>query len=67
MTIDRTKYPELDLLLWDYLPQIVAPEHAFEIYETRWAYVDEGAIVALERVLIARLTEEFGQGIFLAA
>ena len=67
MLIDRKNYPELDLLLWDYVPQLVTRERAFMTYEHKWEYVDKAKLTDREKKLIDLLTKEYGKGIFLAA
>lgn len=65
--VDRTRYPELDHILWDFHAKFIAPDFAFDIYERRWKYVDPNALKAEEQQLIERLTQEYGKGHFMPA
>jgi hypothetical protein len=65
--IDRRQYPELNNLLWDIHCYLVDPKVAFDMYEHRWRYVDTKQITPKEKALVQRLTNEFGNGVFLAA
>ena len=65
--VDRTDYPELDLILWDRAGRYVPEEVAFAAYEKRWKFVDQKAMTPKEHYLLQRLTETFGNGLFLAA
>ncbi|MEZ5534817.1 MAG: hypothetical protein R3F02_04265 [Thiolinea sp.] len=63
--IERQHYPQLDLLLWDIHDQQIEPEFAFQIYEQRWAFVDEANLTRNEQRLIESLTRTFANGHFL--
>ncbi len=65
--IDRTIYPELNLLLWDRADRYIAEKDAYATYEQRWKYIDQGKLTAAESTLIQRLTRSVGNGLFLAA
>ena len=65
--INRTKYHELNLLLWDMHKKYVDPRTAFQLYEKRWAYVDQNRLSDEEHSLIKRLTRAFGNGHFMPA
>lgn len=65
--IDRQKYPELDLILWDRAERFVEPETAFKQYEIRWKYIDQARITDEEKALVRRLIDEFGQGLFMGS
>lgn len=65
--INRTEYHELNLLLWDMHKKFVDPQTAFELYEKRWAYVDQNKLSDKEQSLIRKLTENFGHGYFMPA
>lgn len=65
--IDRTQYHELDMLLWDMHNKYIDPKTAFELYEKRWAYVDQTKLTRKEEQLINQLTNKFGNGCFMAA
>ena len=60
--IDRKKYPELDLLLWDTFARTVTGELAFATYERKWLYVDIEKMGDTEKTLIVKLTERYGNG-----
>lgn len=65
--INRTKYHELNQLLWDIHAKFIAPKVALELYERRWAYVDKNKLDAEEERLIKQLVKEFGNGVFMPA
>ncbi len=65
--INRTHYHELNQLLWDFHAKFIAPKMAFELYERRWAYVDQRNLCDEEEKLIEQLTKEFGNGVFMPA
>lgn len=64
--ITRADYPELDRILWDIHATTISRKHAFEIYERRWRYVEHLNLTEKESKLIAELTQEFGNGVFLS-
>lgn len=65
--IDRTRYPELDHILWDFHAKMIDPDFAFDIYERRWRYVDQSALKPEEQKLIQKLVHECGKDQFLPA
>ena len=65
--IDRTLYPELDLLLWDNAERFIKPKEAFHTYEQRWRFVEQNKLTPQEINLIKHLTDDIGNGLFLAA
>lgn len=65
--IDRTRYPELDLIMWDRAGRFVEPEAAFHLYETRWRFIDQKRLTEHEHALIERLAKEHGHGVMLTA
>lgn len=65
--IDRTCYPELDLIMWDRADRFVEPEAAFHLYETRWRFIDQKRLTEHEHALIERLAKEHGHGVMLTA
>src|SRR5690554_4834005 len=65
--IDRTLYPELDLILWDTAERVVSANNVFSAYEKRWRYVDQTRLIPRERKLITDLIHHLGNGLFLAA
>ena len=38
--INRKKYHELDMLLWDMHHKYIDPKMALDVYEKRWGFVD---------------------------
>ncbi|UAY90582.1 hypothetical protein KSL88_13665 [Pectobacterium polaris] len=65
--IIRGEYPELDNVLWDYHAQKIPADLAFRMYEERWRFIDKNRISQNERFLIEKLTELYGNGLFMAA
>ncbi|MGK0272372.1 MAG: hypothetical protein ACI88H_003043 [Cocleimonas sp.] len=65
--INRTYYHELNFLLWDIHCKFIKPEVAFQLYEQRWRYVDENQLTQKEKTLIKKLTDIFGNGLFMPA
>lgn len=63
--IERQCYPQLDLLLWDVHGQQIEPEFAFQIYEQRWAFVEQAELLPREKQLIESLTQQFANGHFM--
>lgn len=62
--IARGNYPELNKILWDIKAEKIQAKDAFEVYERRWVYVEQNKLTKPERLLIERLAELFGNGIF---
>lgn len=60
------EYPELQTLAWsrDAMRPIPA-EEAFALYERNWRLVDQKRLTAHEKLLIQKLTNEFGHGVLL--
>lgn len=65
--INRSHYPELNHILWDIDQKFIPAQLAFVFYENRWAYISQQKLLPKEKKLIARLTKEFGQGVFMPA
>ena len=65
--INRTDYRELNQILWDFHANFIAPKLALELYERRWAHVDQRNLQVKEEKLIKQLITEFGNGIFMPA
>ncbi|QOR39021.1 hypothetical protein HNO52_11205 [Billgrantia diversa] len=65
--INRHKYPELDLILWDRAEAFVEPDVAFHLYEERWRFVDQDRLEEEERELILELMKAYGHGHMLVA
>ncbi|MCI4233487.1 hypothetical protein [Dickeya dianthicola] len=64
--IIRHDYPELDKVLWDFHTQKVPADLAFRMYEERWSFIDANNISSNERFLIEKLTNFYGNSIFIA-
>ncbi len=65
--LDRTQFPELDLILWDCAARCVSHQVAFSAYERRWKYVDANNLTRHEQALLDFLIQSVGNGLFLAA
>lgn len=65
--IDRTRYVQLDYILWDVRAKLIRPKDALDAYERKWRYVDHKAITPAEQRLIDNLIKEVGNGHFLPA
>jgi len=63
--IDRTMYPELDMILWDEHARFISRQRAFHIYETRFHFIEKNCLSDKETQLIEDLSNEFGQGVML--
>ena len=64
--IPRKRYPQLDALLWDNALEEIPEYFAFQIYETRWRFVEREKMDAGESRLLDYLTRKYGNGLFLA-
>ena len=65
--INRKKFHELDMLLWDRHQQYIEPKLALDVYERRWGFVDLTKIDKKEQKLIDKLVNLFGNGCFMPA
>ncbi len=65
--VDRALFPELDLILWDRADRLIDEQDAFLKYEQRWRFIDQARLTTKECQLIERLTQTYGNGLFLAA
>ena len=65
--IDRKRYPELDLIMWDRANRYVDPETALYLYETRWRFINPNCLATPEKALLDWLVKEYGQGVLLSA
>lgn len=65
--INRTHYLELNHILWDTRQKYISPKLALEMYERRWAYVEQSKLIPKEKQLIEKLTKVIGQGVFMPA
>jgi hypothetical protein len=65
-TVTPAEFPELRMLLWNRdAARPIAAEEAFHLYERNWRHVDTERLTRAEADLIRRLTEQFGNGVFL--
>lgn len=59
-------YPQLQSINWNRSPDAVIDGHeALLVYERNWRYVDQLVLESHEKKLIAELTRQFGNGVFL--
>lgn len=65
--IDREKFPQLNLILWDTKVRFVEPLDALNMYERRWRYVDRSKLTEKENQLILGLAAYYRDGLFLPA
>ncbi len=56
-------YANLMTLCWNRRARFLGAEEAFRLYERNWRHVDRINITEAERTLIARLAEQFGNGV----
>jgi hypothetical protein len=63
--VDRTLYPELDLILWDNASRYIEKRYAFYVYETRFHFIDTNKLTEREKKLIQDLADDFGGGYLL--
>jgi hypothetical protein len=56
-------YPQLALLAWNRAVRDIAGEEALALYEANWRFVDEAAMATHEKVLLDRLTRQYGRGV----
>ena len=63
--VDRTKFIELDSILWDVRTVLIPAKDAFALYERRWSYVDKSRLGHEELALIKLLTKQEGNGCFM--
>jgi hypothetical protein len=57
-------YPQLKTLAWNRDTEALIPSHeAFNLYERNWKFVNAARLTEPERELVARLVDEFGNGI----
>lgn len=66
-TVVPAEFPELKTLVWNRdASRPIAAEEAFQLYERNWRHVNTDRLTPAEADLIRRLTDQFGNGIFLA-
>jgi hypothetical protein len=63
--IDTAALGGLRSAMWDLHEPVLPAQTVLYLYETRWDYVDQGAIAADEAALLRRLVDELGNGVFL--
>ncbi|HXC38937.1 MAG TPA: hypothetical protein VN667_08315 [Burkholderiales bacterium] len=61
--IDSARYPNLKLLCWNRAGRYLSGKDAFALYERNWRFVDQRRMDKGERELIARLSQEYGNGV----
>ena len=65
-SIVPAEFPELKMLVWNRDPaRPIAAEEAFHLYERNWRHVNADRLTPREAQLIRRLTDQFGNGVFL--
>ena len=65
MNIKISDYPQLYLIAWNRNRDgFIHEKDAFHLYESHWRFVDIDELTILEKDLIARLTETYGEGVF---
>ena len=68
MRIVVANYPQLRQLCWNRPANTVLDgDEALAVYERNWRFVDESALDADERALIARLVAQHGNGVLLTS
>lgn len=65
--LKRDQYPELDKILWDFFPRVISADAAFNMYESRWGFVDRKRMTKAEKKLITQLVAYVGHGFFMPA
>ena len=56
-------YPQLRDIAWNRNEPYLPAAEAFALYERNWRFVDPDRMTVAERALLARLTDEFGNGV----
>lgn len=57
-------YPQLKFLAWNRpAAETIPASEAFGLYERNWKHVDQKALSATEKALIAELTKVYGKGV----
>ena len=65
-SIVPAEFPELKMLVWNRDPtRPIAAEDAFHLYERNWRHVHADRLTRSEAELVRRLTDQFGNGVFL--
>jgi hypothetical protein len=66
-TVVPAEFPELKALVWNRdVARPITAEEAFQLYERNWRHVNAGELTVDEARLIRRLTDQCGNGVFLA-
>ena len=62
------EFPELQALLWNRdATRPIPAEEAFAFYERNWRFIGQTRLTGREKLLIKKLADEFGRGVFLIA
>ncbi len=56
-------YPALADVAWNLADKLIPAREAFALYERNWRHIRSEKLTPLETQLIARLTQEFGNGV----
>jgi len=56
-------YPVLRDLMWNRSDEIIPAQEAFSLYERNWRFVEGVVLDSTEAQLLARLTDDYGNGI----
>ncbi len=57
------EYPQLALLAWNRAVREIDEDEAFALYERNWRFVEVDRLTPHEADLIARLTQQYGNGV----
>lgn len=63
--LDRQYYKFVDMILWDIHSRYIEEHILFYYIEKRWSYIDITLLEQKDHVLISRLINEYGNGMFL--
>lgn len=63
--VDATKFPQLDVLLWDRHTKTITEEEAFYAYEKNAKFLDMNCADERELKFIKKLIDKYGNGVFL--
>jgi hypothetical protein len=55
-------YPQLSDVTWSRRDQLIPAEHALQLYERNWRFIDIARLTPKEQQLIERLKTEYGNG-----
>lgn len=63
--IDPRKYGELYFIMWDQRNVLeIDEEYAYDLYKTRWKYVEEDKMDMNEKEFLIHLINTYGNGVF---